>query len=67
LDRRLTFKQHVDYVIKKAMARVEALQKIMPRQGGAAYMRRKLLNSVVESTILYASPVWSRAVEVKCY
>ncbi|KAI5703571.1 hypothetical protein M8J75_013476 [Diaphorina citri] len=67
LDRRLSFKQHVDYVTKKAMARVEALQKIMPRQGGATYMRRKLLNSVVESTILYASPVWSRAVEVKCY
>ncbi|KAI5722431.1 hypothetical protein M8J76_008233 [Diaphorina citri] len=32
----------------------------MPRQGGASVNKRRLLNNVVESTILYASPVWDR-------
>lgn len=67
LDTRLSFKQHVDFVTKKAATRVETLQRILPRQGGASYMKRRLLNSVVESTILYAAPVWHQATEVKSY
>ncbi|KAI5696130.1 hypothetical protein M8J75_008590 [Diaphorina citri] len=36
----------------------------MPHQGGASVNKRRLLNNVVESTILYASPVWGKSLQV---
>lgn len=67
LDTRMTFREHVAHVTNKANSRVEALHRLMPRRGGATYSKRKLYNSVVESTILYAAPVWHQIVNVKSY
>lgn len=67
LDRQMNFGPHIDYVAKKATARTEALIRLMPRHGGATWKRRKLLNCVVESAILYAAPVWKQVTMVKTH
>lgn len=67
LDRRLSFGPHVEYVAVKATNRANALVKLMPRQRGPSFAKRKLMYRVVESTILYAAPVWREAGHVKSY
>lgn len=67
LDQQMTFGPHVHYVAEKASARANALIRLMPRHGGATWEKRKLLNYVVESTILYAAPVWKHTVDVKTH
>lgn len=67
LDRQLTFQPHIDYVIGKASRSVNALARIMPRQGGAGTAARRVLNQVFESVILYAAPVWVNAMKTKKY
>ncbi|KAL1447444.1 hypothetical protein WDU94_005421 [Cyamophila willieti] len=65
LDKGLSFKTHLDYVAEKASKAVNSLARIMPRQGGPSTGKRKLLNNVIESIILYAAPVWSRIMNIK--
>lgn len=65
LDKRLNFRPHIEYIAEKASRMSNSLIRIMPRQGGATVLKRKLLNNVAESTILYAAPVWKTAVRVQ--
>ncbi|KAL1464107.1 hypothetical protein WDU94_003785 [Cyamophila willieti] len=67
LDQQMTFGPHVAHVADKATTRANALIRLMPRHGGATWEKRKLLNYVVESTILYAAPVWKDTVNVKTH
>lgn len=63
IDSRLNFGEHVRTTCQKA-ARVSAsLARIMPNIGGPRQDRRTLLSSVVSSIMLYAAPIWSRALE----
>lgn len=67
MDQSMTFRPHVEYTTAKAAAQAGALVRLMPRQGGARQQKRKLLYSVVESTILYAAPIWCRVAQVESY
>lgn len=64
LDNRLSFKEHVNYTNAKA-ARVQTLlARLMPNLRGPKPVSRKLLSSVINSVMLYASPVWAEAISV---
>lgn len=62
MDKNLTFYDHVQFVAKKAASSASALARIMPNISGPGQWKRRLLASVVESQLLYASPIWSAAV-----
>ncbi|KAJ8951525.1 hypothetical protein NQ314_007667 [Rhamnusium bicolor] len=58
IDRNLSWICHIDAAATKAERTAMALCKIMPRTGGPKTSTRRLLNSVVTSTLLYAAPAW---------
>lgn len=65
LDNRLNFKEHINYASSKAAGVQTALARLMPNIGGPKPAMRRLLASVINSVILYASPVWAEALAVK--
>lgn len=65
IDNRLQFKVHVEYSSKKASLLQAALSRILPNIGGPGYPRRILISRVVSSVLLYAAPVWARALATK--
>lgn len=65
LDSKLTFSEHVNKTVEKAQRTVTALSTIMPNVGGPRASKRKLLNSVVISQLLYGAPVWQSVTENK--
>ncbi|KAL1447310.1 hypothetical protein WDU94_005527 [Cyamophila willieti] len=67
LDKRLNFGPHVQHVSVKAANRVGALVRLMPRRTGPSLQKRKLLYRVVESTIVYAAPIWKDICNVELY
>lgn len=58
LDEGMTFVEHVHAVTARAEKATQNLAKILPRLGGAGESRRRLLATVADSVVLYASPVW---------
>lgn len=58
LDQRLTFAGYIDMVAKKASRLAAALAGLMPNINRLGQWKRRLLGSVVESQLLYATPVW---------
>lgn len=56
MDTKCTFAAHVDYAVVKAEKTIAALSGLMPNIGGPT-ASRKLLGSVINSTILYAAAV----------
>ncbi|XP_050522925.1 uncharacterized protein LOC126895278 [Daktulosphaira vitifoliae] len=63
LDKDLMFKQHVKEVSAKAMRVANGLSRLMPNIGGPQEARRRLLNSVVHSVLLYGAPVWASVLQ----
>ncbi|KAL7724943.1 hypothetical protein ACLKA6_002307 [Drosophila palustris] len=63
LDNRLSFRAHVDYVVQKASRMQGALSRMLPNIGGPKVGRRLPLARVVASILLYAAPIWAKAVE----
>lgn len=63
LDTKLTFKQHIEKTAVKAEKTMTALAGLMPNIGGPRSSKRKVLASVVHSQLLYAAPVWCKALE----
>lgn len=61
LDSGLRYTEHVNKTAEKAATTAAALARLMPNIGGPRELKRKLLNSVVHSKILYASEVWAEA------
>jgi len=59
VDRRLTFKDHFEYMAEKANRVSRNLCRILPNLRGPRETKRKLFANVVNSVILYAAPVWS--------
>lgn len=57
----LGFKAHIKTAAAKANSTASALARLMPNIGGSGQRRRKLLSTVVASRLLYASPIWSKA------
>lgn len=60
MDTRLSFREHVNTVSKKAAVSARAIGRLMPNIGGPSRAKRVLLMSVVNSIILYAAPAWAR-------
>lgn len=67
LDKNLRFNHHLKQVTAKADRLTSNLVKIMPRAGGAGENKRRVLNTVMESIILYAAPVWTRCLKFDKY
>jgi len=59
LDYMLSFSSHVENVIKKTDRTINALSALLPNVGGPSSSRRKVMAMAVQSTLLYAAPVWS--------
>jgi len=65
LHRVLGFGTHIKTASAKAQATASALSRILPNIGGSGQNKRKLLSTVVTSKLLYASPIWVGALDVK--
>lgn len=65
LDNRLNFKYHVKHATEKASKIQSTLARMLPNIGGPKYQKRILLSRVVSSALLYAAPIWSKAVIVQ--
>jgi hypothetical protein len=57
LHRVLGYKEHVETAAAKAHTTASALARLMPNVGGSEQRRRKLLSTVMEKKLLYASPI----------
>nr|XP_041630578.1 uncharacterized protein LOC121502027 [Drosophila kikkawai] len=66
LDTRLCFKEHLDFVHKKASGTAGALSRMLLNTRGPKQATRKLLTTVVTSQMLYAAPVWAEAAKASC-
>ncbi|XP_064539656.1 uncharacterized protein LOC135429319 [Drosophila montana] len=67
LDTRMSFREHLEYVHKKAAESCRALSRIMLNTRGPKQQRRRLLMTVNRAVIMYASPIWSRAMALPSY
>lgn len=65
LHRVLGFRVHVEAAKAKAQVTSLALSTLMSNVGGSGQNKRKLLSTVVTSKLLYASPIWERALDKK--
>lgn len=63
--RNMRMNQHLLGAAKKAEASAMSITRLMPNVGGARASRRRVLASVVDSVMLYAAPVWVRALKQK--
>lgn len=63
LDNSLRYTEHVNIVSKKAATVAAALARLMPNIDGPCELKRRLLNSVVHSKILYGAEIWVEATE----
>ena len=58
IDRHSNFKDHIKRTSTKAGNEGTALQQLMPNVGGPKQGSRALLSTVVNSLLLYRSPLW---------
>ncbi|KAI8122657.1 Retrovirus-related Pol polyprotein from type-1 retrotransposable element R1 2 [Lucilia cuprina] len=65
MEDKLNFKPHIEKISSKASNIAAALSRMMPNVGGPKQCKRRLISTVVKSTILYAAPIWSEALKVK--
>lgn len=63
IDSGLRYADHVLKTAEKASSTAAALARLMPNIGGPSECKRRLLNSVVHSKILYGAEVWAGAME----
>lgn len=66
-DKDLRMKEHVKETAKKAGHITRNLSRLMPNIGGPAPTKRRVLNAVVNSVLLYAAPVWDKAMKMAKY
>lgn len=59
IDSKLKFSEHVRLVAAKASKVAQNLAKIMPNISATKTRKRKLVESVVHSVLLYEAPIWS--------
>ena len=63
LDRRLSFGEHLRIITAKAIQGGASLARLMPNIGEPREVKRRLVASVVHSRLLYAAPVWVKALQ----
>lgn len=67
IDDRLNFKDHIEFMVDKATSKFAAISRMMPNIGGPRSSKRLLLVKVVTSIMLYAAPIWAKALEANTY
>lgn len=67
IDWQVIFGEHIRYVCKKADIRTTALAKLLPNIKGPNCNKRRVLAGVVQSTVLYAAPIWSKCLRIDTY
>jgi hypothetical protein len=67
LDSCLSFRRHLEDVTARAIRRMGALSRLMPRTSDPKEGKRRLLCAVAQSTVLYASKVWVGALKIERY
>jgi len=67
LDTRLSYREHLEFVNKKASETTGSLCRILLNTRGPKQDRRRLLATVVKSQLLYAAPLWAEATAVSSY
>jgi len=67
LDTHLSYREHQEYVNKKANKTTGSLFRILLNTRGPKQDRRKLPATVVRSQLLYAAPVWAESTAVSSY
>lgn len=67
LDTDIRMTKHINYVIPKVEKKINYLLRLMPNIRGPGAGKRKLLNTVFESTLLYGAPVWKDAMRYNKY
>ncbi|KAJ8929713.1 hypothetical protein NQ314_017574 [Rhamnusium bicolor] len=65
MDKSLSCSHHIETAANKAEKASMALGKLMPRTKGPRTSTRRILNSVVNSIVLYAAPVWIDALKIE--
>ena len=63
LDRRLSFGEHLQIATAKVIQCGANLARLMPNIGGPREAKRRPVASVVNSKLLYATPVWPNALQ----
>ncbi|XP_050095897.1 LOW QUALITY PROTEIN: cubilin homolog [Anopheles aquasalis] len=67
LQERLQWGPHVQFIAEKAMKQVQALRFAMRNHGGPSSQSRKIIASVIDSTLCYAAPIWAeQATNLQC-
>ncbi|XP_049300385.1 uncharacterized protein LOC125773783, partial [Anopheles funestus] len=61
----LLWTPHVEYATAKALRVAKGISRLMQNHGGPKGAKRRLLSSVVDSTLRYAAPVWHEATNVR--
>ncbi|XP_070141062.1 uncharacterized protein [Drosophila kikkawai] len=67
IDHRLNYKCHLEYAAAKASKATAAISRMMANTRGPRQHSRRLISTVVTSTLLYAAPIWSEAMLVASY
>ncbi|KAH8299223.1 hypothetical protein KR059_002074, partial [Drosophila kikkawai] len=67
IDHRLNYKSHLEYVAAKASKATGAISRMMANTRGPKQHSRRLIATVVTSTILYAAPIWAEAMSTASY
>ena len=63
LDRWLSFGEYLRITTAKAIQSKASLARLMPNIGGSREVKRGLVASVVHSRLLYAAPIWAKALQ----
>jgi len=64
LDSRLNFKAHFNYIDGKLHKVIRALGRLMPNLRGPQERKRRLYAGILDSVVLYASPIWASSLNV---
>jgi len=67
IDHGLSFKTHLSYAAAKASRSTAAISRIMANTRGPKQHSRRIIATVVTSTILYAAPIWAEAMKTASY
>lgn len=65
--KRSTFREHIKTITKKANERAAALSRLWPNIWGPTNKRTAVLNTALQSTLLYTAPIWYSVVRVRRY
>lgn len=59
------FKEHVERVTKKGIRVAAELARFMANIGGPMEKNRRIYYKIVESVVLYAAPIWAKAIQLE--